>query len=368
MYIDRTRRLSESIGEAELDTFAVIPSPTLFYLSGLSFHLMERPVVAFFRSAGQPILVLPKLELSKAESGSLDFEFIPYEEDVQSRAIAFGAAASALGRGQGKIGIEPLRMRAFEIDLIRTAIPGVTFNPEPEIISNLRIIKDDDEIVAMRSAVSIAERAMNETIALIQVGMTERELAAELVIQLLRAGSESDVPFSPIVASGPNGALPHALPSDRKIQPGDLLVIDWGARVKGYVSDLTRTFAIGDIDQELEKIYQVVKAANAAGLDAIQPGISCGEVDNAARSAIENAGYGEYFIHRTGHGIGLEAHEGPYIFNGNPKILSPGMTFTVEPGIYLPDRGGVRIEDNVVITHDGGESLSTFPRELQKIA
>lgn len=367
MYADRARRLKESISQTELDAFAIIPSPTLFYLTGLSFHLMERPVVAFFRSEDQPILVLPKLELSKAESGVVDFVFFAYEEDVQSRANAFVAAANELGSGKYKLGIEPLRMRAFEMDLLRKAMPGIDIIPAPEIMSDLRIIKDSGEIGAMRTAVSIAEKAMNETLPLIQVGMTERELAAELVIQLLRSGSESEVPFSPIVASGPNGALPHAVPSDRKIRAGDLVVIDWGARAEGYVSDLTRTFAIGDIDQELEKIYDVVKAANQAGVDAIQPGISCGEVDLASRSTIEAAGYGEYFIHRTGHGIGLEAHEGPYIFAGNPKILSDGMTFTVEPGIYLPNLGGVRIEDNVVTTQDGGESLSTFTRALQKI-
>jgi Xaa-Pro dipeptidase len=145
-------------------------------------------------------------------------------------------------------------------------------------------------------------------------------------------------------------------------------VIDWGARVEGYVSDLTRAFAIGEIDDELQWIHSVVKDANAAGIEAVRPEVPCAQIDHAARSVITAAGFGEYFIHRTGHGLGLEAHEGPYIFEGNQRALLPGMTFTVEPGIYLPKKGGVRIEDNVVTTQDGGESLSTFSRELQIIA
>jgi Xaa-Pro dipeptidase len=249
-----------------------------------------------------------------------------------------------------------------------SVLPESTFIPASEVTTQLRIIKDEGEIEAMRNAVSIAESAMENMLPLIRIGMTERELASELVVQLLQCGSEPEVPFSPIVASGPNSALPHAVPSERMLQQGDLLIIDWGARVEGYVSDLTRTFAIGEVEEELTQIYQVVKAANAAGTNAIRPGISCSEIDQAARSEIASAGFGKYFIHRTGHGIGLESHEGPYISDDNQELLAPGMTFTVEPGIYLPNKGGVRIEDNVVITQDGGESLSTFTRELQTIS
>jgi Xaa-Pro dipeptidase len=176
------------------------------------------------------------------------------------------------------------------------------------------------------------------------------------------------MPFKPIVASGPNSALPHATPTDRKLKNGDLLIIDWGATVNGYISDITRTFAIGEIDTELEEIHTIVQRSNAAGREAIQPDVPCEVIDQASRSVIDNAGYGPFFIHRTGHGIGLEAHEHPNIREGNLQILTPGMTFTVEPGIYLPDRGGVRVEDNVIVTESGGESLSTYNRQLEVIA
>jgi Xaa-Pro dipeptidase len=198
--------------------------------------------------------------------------------------------------------------------------------------------------------------------------MTERELASELVLQLLRQGSDPDLPFFPIVASGPNSANPHAHPTDRRIQEGDLLIVDWGASSGGYFSDITRTFAIGAVAPEFARIAEVVLEANAAARMAAKPESSAAEVDHTARSVITDAGYGEYFIHRTGHGLGLESHEHPYIRSDNPQLLKPGMTFTIEPGIYLTGTAGVRIEDDVVVTPDGSKSLVNLPRELIRLS
>jgi Xaa-Pro dipeptidase len=186
-------------------------------------------------------------------------------------------------------------------------------------------------------------------------------------MQLLRAGSDPELPFSPIVASGPNSALPHAVPGDRELSAGDLLILDWGATSRGYISDLTRTLAMGEIEAELARIHEIVQQSNAAGRWAVMPEGTCGGVDQAARAVIAASGYGEFFIHRTGHGIGLEAHEPPYIRGDSAERLAPGMVFTVEPGIYLPGRGGVRVEDNVLVTAEGGESLTTFPRDLRVV-
>jgi Xaa-Pro dipeptidase len=166
------------------------------------------------------------------------------------------------------------------------------------------------------------------------------------------------------VASGPNSANPHATPSDRILSPGDLLVIDWGASFQGYLSDLTRTFAVGKVSAEQLKISEIVIAANLAAQSSVRPAESADEIDRAARSVIEKAGYGKYFIHRTGHGLGIEAHEEPYIRAGNPMKLEPGMTFTIEPGIYLPEEGGIRVEDNLAVTLTGSEMLSDLPREV----
>jgi len=219
----------------------------------------------------------------------------------------------------------------------------------------------------MRHAVKIAQDALEATIPLIKVGMTEKEVSSELVVQLLKHGSEPEMPFSPIVSGGPNAANPHASPSDRKLQVGDLLVVDWGAAYDGYISDLTRTFAVGQVDDEYLKIHKIVQAANAAGRAAGKPGVPCANVDKAARDVIDQAGYGEYFTHRTGHGIGMEGHEEPYMRGDNMQLLEPGMAYTVEPGIYLPDRNGVRIEDNVVVTETGVDVLSDMPREIRVV-
>ncbi len=220
----------------------------------------------------------------------------------------------------------------------------------------------------MRKAVVIAEAALETTLNSIGVGKSEREIAAKLTLNLLREGSDVVLPFSPIVSSGPNSANPHAEPGERILRDGDLLVIDWGASYNGYISDLTRTFAIGSVDQEFQEISKLVAEANAAGKAAAEPNRSAGSVDQAVRQVIETGGYGANFTHRTGHGIGMEAHEEPYIRSGNPLVLQSGMAFTIEPGIYLQGRGGVRIEDNIVVTNDGAECLSSLPRELRVLS
>jgi Xaa-Pro dipeptidase len=185
-----------------------------------------------------------------------------------------------------------------------------------------------------------------------------------LTLQLFRAGSDPQLAFSPIVSSGPNSANPHSTPSDRILTSGDLLVIDWGACSLGYNSDITRTFGIGNIEPEFSLIGKIVLEANTTGRKSAKPGITAEMVDKVTRDVIVSAGYGNFFTHRTGHGLGMEGHEEPYIRANNPMLLEPGMTFTIEPGIYLPGRNGVRIEDDVVITDTGAECLTSFPRKV----
>ena len=253
------------------------------------------------------------------------------------------------------------------MDYLKTASPEIEFVSAESVLSGLRIKKDESEIAAMRKAVQIAEAALKATLPSIKVGITEAQIASELTIQLLKAGSESALPFEPIVASGSNSANPHAVPTERRLQKGDLLVIDWGATYQGYISDLTRSFAVGELTPEFAKIANSVYLANRAGCSKVKPGISAGEIDTATRKVISDAGYGSFFTHRTGHGIGMQAHEAPYIFSGNETPLEPGMSFTVEPGIYLPGKGGIRIEDNVVVTPNGVDVLSSLDREIQVI-
>ena len=220
----------------------------------------------------------------------------------------------------------------------------------------------------MRNAVEIAQRAMQNLLDAnaIRIGRTEMEIAAQLRIALMQEGAQGEA-FLPIVAAGPNSAFPHASPSDRPVEEGDLVIVDWGAVYRGYRSDITRTFVLGTPTPEMEQIHAAVLAANEAGRLATRPGLPAQEVDRAARQAIARAGYGEHFSHRTGHGLGLETHEPPYIVEGNLELLSPGMTFTVEPGIYVSELGGVRIEDDVVVTADGVETITTMSRELVRL-
>lgn len=365
MSLDRLARLSALLTESEFGALVLNPGPTLTYLTGLHFHLSERPTVLIVLPNQKPVLILPELEMGKLAALGQAVQPFSYGDNPETWLQVFRQACSGLGLTDQQIGLEPTRFRFLEMNLIQSALPWAKFTSAEGLLNSLRMHKDAGEIALMRKAVDIAQEAYLKTIPLIRVGVTEREIAAELSQQLLKAGSDSEMPFNPIVASGPNSANPHAVPSDRAVTSGDLIVIDWGASYQGYVSDLTRTVAIGPVEAELQEIAAIVLKANRAGCEKARPGIAAGLVDQATRAVINRAEYGPYFFHRTGHGIGMEGHEPPYIFGDNKLILAPGMAFTVEPGIYLTGRGGVRIEDNVIITETGAEVLSDLPRELQ---
>ncbi len=363
----RLEQLNIALKQAGLDAVMLNAGPTLFYLTGLHFHLSERPVVLLVARDKDPVIVLPELETPKMSLFPYKVTAFPYGENPSDWNAVFHKALISLALDGKKIGVEPRQLRLLEFQYIRDSAPEADFPDASDALSSLRLRKDKLEIDAMRRAVKVAQDALKATLPIINIGMTEKEIEAELTVQLLKHGSEPVLPFSPIVSSGPNSANPHASPTNRKLHSGDLLVVDWGATVDGYISDLTRTFAVGEVDPEFKKIAAIVHKANEAGRLAGRPGVPCANVDKAARNLIEQAGYGVYFTHRTGHGIGMEDHEHPYIRNDNMQMLYPGMAYTVEPGIYLPDRGGVRIEDNVVVTKDGVEILSDMPRELISI-
>jgi Xaa-Pro dipeptidase len=369
----RLEKLNASLRTSGLDAVALNPGPTLTYLTGLHFHLMERPVVLLVAPGQVPALVLPQLEMLKVEQIPYSVQAFAYGENPSEWEAVFRNATQALaldtrtGTSGKRIGVEPRQMRLLEFRYVKSSAPEADYPDASNVLGPLRLRKDRNEIAAMRKAVKVAQNALEDTIPLIKIGMTEKELAAELVVQLLKHGSEPELPFAPIVSGGPNSANPHAGPTERKLQAGDLLVIDYGATADGYISDLTRTFAVGQVEPEYEKIHKIVQEANAAGRAAGRPGVPCAAVDKAARDVIESAGYGQYFTHRTGHGIGMEGHEEPYMRGDNMQLLEPGMAYTVEPGIYLPGRNGVRVEDNVVVTETGSESLSDMPREIRVV-
>lgn len=362
----RFERLNRAMVDTEIAGIILNAGPSLMYYTGLNFHLMERPVVLIYVQGKEPSLILPRLESAKIEDVTgLHCYF--YDENPEEWCRIFKRACDDAGVAGLSLGVEPLQLRLLEYSLLKSSAP-VELIDGSSFIHAQRSIKDEAEIELMQKAVDIAQHGLQATLPLIKIGMTEKELAGELVVQLLRHGSGSKLPFSPIVSAGPNGANPHAGPSERTLKEGDLLVIDWGASYEGYVSDITRTFAIGEIDEESVRIHDLVQQANSAGRAAGVVGATCADVDRAARRVIEEAGYGKYFTHRTGHGIGMQCHEEPYIRDDNELPLQAGMTYTVEPGIYLPAKNGVRIEDDVLVTHDGTVSLSTLPRRIIRLA
>jgi Xaa-Pro dipeptidase len=360
----RFLRLDTLMQVNSLDSIVLNPGPTLTYLTGLHFHLMERPTLFIYRRGSKPVLILPELEEGKVSACTIPLSSVTFGDDPATWGQAFKTGLAQLSLLSGKIGVEPNRLRFMEMNFLQEAAPELKFVSADNVFNPLRLKKDAGEIETMRIAVKIAQQALIATLPSIRAGTTEKTIAAELTIQLLKAGSGPELPFSPIVASGPNSANPHAVPTDRVLQRGDLVVIDWGASHQDYCSDLTRTFAIEELSEELQTIYATVRAANQAGRDAGKPNIEAGNIDKAARDVITKAGFGPFFTHRTGHGLGMEGHETPYIFGENTQPLGVGMVYTVEPGIYLTGKGGVRIEDDMVVTSGGCESLSDFSRDL----
>ena len=358
---DRLARLRDAAAAHGLAAVAVVPGANLRYLAGLDLHMNERLTVAFFPAAGQPAMVLPALEAPRAQAQARGPMLFYTWDDAAGPYDALRRCAADLRLDGARVGVEYTAMRVLELRGVEQAAE-VQAEDATDILASLRMVKSAAELAAMREAARIVESALGAAIGHVRVGMTERELADIWEREMRVAGGEPS--FGSIVAGGPNAANPHHSNGDRAFQNGDLIVMDGGALHDGYASDITRTIALGEPGPDASRIYDLVLAANAAGRAACRPGASGDAIDRAARSVIEAGGYGPQFLHRTGHGLGLEVHEPPYIVAGSHAPLAPGTTFTIEPGIYITGSYGVRIEDNMVITADGAESLTTFDREL----
>jgi Xaa-Pro aminopeptidase len=360
---DRLSRLSEAARAQGFDAVAVIPGASLRYLTGLDFHVSKRLTVAFFPVAGDPVFVLPLLESSRVEVNSLVQMQLFTWSDAEGPREAVQRAAEHLGLAGKRIAAEFVSMRLLEARALEAAAPRLRIDDGTALIADLRMVKDEGEQAAMAEAARIIDIALQASIQQIRAGMTEHQLASVIEREVYSAGGDG-VSFGSIVASGPNGANPHHNNSDRPFQAGDLIIIDCGARYGGYLSDITRTVALGEPGDEQRRIYELVRAANEAGRRACRAGASGEQIDAATRAVIVEGGYGDYFIHRTGHGLGLDEHELPNIVAGSTQPLRAGTSFTIEPGIYVGGLCGVRIEDDMVLTEDGARTLTSTPREL----
>lgn len=362
-----TQKLSQLLSlmqQASIESLVLNPSPTFSYLTGLSFHMSERPVILWLKNSGQAALVVPELERIKAEKCQVPVEIFTYPDQPALIKQAYKNAGDWMAVSNPQVGVEPNHLRYLEMEYLQPLIAGIEFVNVESILSSIRVTKSAEEVESIQKAVYIAEAAFLAFCKQVKPGLSELQAANLLISELLKAGSHFPLPFHPIIAAGPNSANPHAYPSERKIEPGDLVVVDWGANYQGYISDLTRMLAVPPIAQSFTHIRQVVSNANLAAQQLVMPGKTCGDIDRAARQAIEQAGFGPNFTHRVGHGIGLETHEPPYLFGENKTILQTGMTFTIEPGIYLPGQGGVRLEDNMVVTEYGSQRLSNLSHDF----
>jgi Xaa-Pro aminopeptidase len=360
-YAERRRRALRAIEGAGLDGFIVTPGPDLRYLTGYEGLTMERLTLLRLAPGADPVVLLPRLERPAAEAapgmGGMELSTWTDGEDP------FASAARLLGAG-----VYAVTDRAWAVHLLgmQAAASGASFVASGAVLQGLRAVKDPDEVGALARAGAAADAAFAAIRTRPFAGRSEEEIAGDLD-ELLRANGHERADFA-IVGSGPNGASPHHDAGPRRIAPGDVVVLDFGGFVKGYGSDITRTVVAGEPPAGFDEVYDIVRRAQQVAVEAVRPGVACQDVDRAARAVIDEAGYGDRFLHRTGHGIGLETHEDPYIVRGNETRLQEGMTFSIEPGVYVEGRYGVRIEDIVAVTADGVRRLNEAPRELVAVS
>jgi Xaa-Pro aminopeptidase len=361
-YVDRMGRAAAACAEAGLGALVTASSPDMRYLLGYEPPALERLTLLVLRPGSEPVLVVPELEkpLAAASPGGASIELRGWVDGVDPYL-----ETARILPGEGQVAVSD-RLWASHLLGLQGAAPEVAFAPASAVLAGLRAVKDPGELDALRRAGAAADAAFRDVIALRFAGRREDEVAADLA-RLLVLHGHARADFT-IVGSGPNGASPHHEPGARVIDAGDAVVLDFGGELDGYYSDTTRTVAVGAPPPGFDDVFNAVLAAQEAAIATIRPGVPARDVDRAARAVITDAGFGDRFIHRTGHGIGLELHEPPYIVESNEAPLESGMTFSVEPGIYLEGRFGVRIEDIVAVTPDGVERLNRSTRDLQVVS
>ncbi|MEZ0095133.1 M24 family metallopeptidase [Streptacidiphilus sp. EB129] len=362
---DRIARAQKAAAEAGLDALLISPGPDLRYLTGYQALPLERLTCLVAPANGDPFLVVPLLEQPAAEAspvGGLGLEIVGWRETEDPYALVAGRLPVG---PEGRVGVDN-HMWAEKVLAFRAALPGVEQALAGEVLGALRMRKSAAEVAALREAGAAIDAVHAAVGQWLRPGRTEREVGRDIADAILAAGHET-VDFV-IVGSGPNGASPHHELSDRVIGAGEPVVVDIGGTMpSGYCSDSTRNYCVGEAPAEYLRAFGILLAAQTAQCESVRPGITAEQLDAVGRDLITEAGYGDRFIHRTGHGIGLETHEEPYIVSGSARPLEPGMAFSIEPGIYLPGRFGARIEDIAVCTEDGGDRLNLTPRDLVRL-
>jgi Xaa-Pro dipeptidase len=358
----RLQLFSDWLQEQHISLALITSSPNVFYLSGFWCDPHERLLALLVFPEGEPVLICPQMETARARQTGWGYEIIDYDDTANPwELIARHVQARNIAVEQ--IAVEKSHLSLERYEQLHTYFQVHAWLNAEEKLRQLRMIKDEKEIAILRQAAQLADYAVELGVNAIREGKTELDIIAAIEYEMKRKGVR-DMSFATMVLTGKNTANPHGVPGQTPIQRGDFVLFDLGVIVDGYCSDITRTVVFGSATEEQKAIYDTVLRAQLAAIDACKPGVPIGAVDRAARTVIEQAGYGPYFTHRVGHGLGIEIHEYPSMNATNAKPLERGMTFTIEPGIYVPSIGGVRIEDDVFIADDGVGILTAYPKEL----
>ena len=352
-YGKRIRRLQERMAGANVDAFFTLAAPSMRYLTGFTG---EEGYLLVLHD-GMHLVVDGRFTTQAHEE-------CPWLDVIEYTGHFTGSTADLLVADHVHwLGFEKERVSFVQAEQMRVAFPSVTMIPTENVVEGMRIIKDSRELDMMRAAGRVADKAFNAMIGQVKAGMTENDVAALLEYEMRKAGAQG-TSFPTIVGSGVRGALPHGVASSKVIQMGEVIVIDFGVNDEGYMSDCTRTVALGQQPADVMDVYAKLRLAQQLGLDCIKAGVSSRSVDTAVRSKLDESGLAQYFTHGLGHGVGLEIHEAPRLSQGTDTVLEPGQVVTCEPGVYLPGRYGMRIEDSVIVTATGFESLTELPKEL----
>lgn len=358
----RLTTLSTWLKENNISAAFLTSTPNVFYLSHFYSDPHERLLALLVFQSEEPILICPNMEVAQARNAGWNYEIIGYS-DTDNPYTLISDRLNKRNISISTLAIEKEHMNVERYETLMKTFNGVTFTSAEEKLHEMRMIKDEKELAILRQAAELADFGVEVGVNAIAQGKTELEILATIEFELKKKGI-SKMSFDTMVLTGEKTAAPHGRPGMDKIQKGDFVLFDLGVILDGYCSDITRTVAFGDINEKQREVYETVLKAQIAAVNASKPGVEIGSIDKTARSIITEAGYGEYFTHRIGHGLGIDVHEFPSLNETNTRLLATGMTYTIEPGIYLPGVGGVRIEDDVYITKDGVEILTKYPKEL----
>ena len=360
----RLDQLRQAAASAGVDAVVLTPAATMTWLLGHHFDAHERLFLLIVPTSDAPVAVVPALEEANFRGAAPSVESLHLWDDADGPEKAAAEAFKCLA-GAGRVAVEPLSLRFMEFEHVRRELPNAQIESAEKVVIALRLKKSDEEAAAMKRASKIAEAAIEFTLRDVRPGRKEIEIASKLSSELLRRGG-GGISFGPIVLSGPKSALPHGVPDEREMQEGEFLLIDFGTSFDGYHCDITRTFVVsGSPTDRMREVYEAVLQANIRGVAASRPGVTYGYVHKNCQANLHAPRFKEFMTHRTGHGLGLEIHEPPSVMAGNEDVVEVGAVFTIEPGLYLNGWGGVRIEDNVRVTREGCELLTSSPRELR---